>query len=189
MPISAWATGRLAINDFNTYLVLRPGIIDSYVYERIGDAYLALGQPQPSLDAYTKAASATREASSLAALRERVAAGYLNTGQPLAGRRTVRRDPRLCGKQLLPRQHRLSGRAGAARLGRHRGRLHTLAAHRERLPGQRQAYQALGTLLGAELQIDSYQQGRIYYYNEDYNAAIQALNAYTSETGVASPRC
>jgi tetratricopeptide (TPR) repeat protein len=63
LGMSEWT---LAITDFSTYLTLRPGLIDSYVQERIGDAYLALGDPQQSLDAYTKAADATREDSSLA---------------------------------------------------------------------------------------------------------------------------
>ncbi len=183
LGLGDWAS---AIKDFDTYLVLRPGIIDSYVYERIGDAYLALGQPQPSLDAYTKAASATREASSLAALRERVAAGYLNTGQPLQA--VAQYDAILAFAENSFYRASIDYQAAQVLIdsGDIAGGYTRLQRIVNDYPASWQAYQALGTLLGAQLQVDSYQQARIYYYNEDYNAAIQALNAYTSETGVAS---
>jgi soluble lytic murein transglycosylase len=177
----------LAINDFNTYLALRPGIIDSYVYERIGDAYLALNQPAQSLDAYAQAADATRESASLAALRERVAAGYLNNGQPLLA--VAQYDAILAVAQNSFYRASIEYQAAQVLIG-----MGDIAGGYTRLqrlvndyPLSWQAYQALGILLGAELQIDSFQQGRIYYANEDYNAAIQALNAYTSEVGYATP--
>jgi soluble lytic murein transglycosylase len=183
LGLSEWA---LAIMDFDTYLVLRPGIIDSYVYERVGDAYLALGQPQQSLDAYTKAADATREASSLAALRERVAAGYINAGQPQQA--VAQYDAILAFAENSFYRASIDYMAAQVLLdaGDIAGGYTRLQRIVNDYPASVQAYQALGVLLGAQLQVDSYQQGRIYYFNKDYNAAIQAFNAYASEQGSAS---
>jgi soluble lytic murein transglycosylase len=183
LGLGEWA---LAIQNFDTYLVLRPGIIDSYVYERIGDAYLALGQPQPSLDAYTKAANATRETSSLAALRERVAAGYLNAGQPQQA--VAQYDAILAFAENS--FYRASIDYQAAQVLIQAGDIAGGYTRLQRIvndyPASWQAYQALGTLLGAQLQVDTYQQARIYYFNEDYNAAIQALNTTISTQANAS---
>ncbi len=176
-----------AISDFQAYLAQRPGLIDSYVYERIGDAYLALGQPVQSLDAYAKAADATRELSSLVALRERVAAGYLNAGQPaqavaqydaildVAQNAPYRASILYQSAQVLIQQGDVAG--GYTRLQR------VINEYPETSP----AYQALGILLNANLQIDALKQGIIDYANGDYGAAVQALNTHTSALGYATP--
>ena len=78
LGLSEW---QLAIDDFNTYLALRPGIIDSYAHERIGDAFLALGQPEESLAAYARAVEATVRWSRCWPCAS-VAAGYVNAGRP-----------------------------------------------------------------------------------------------------------
>ena len=62
-----------ATNDFNQYLALRPGLIDSYVYERIGDAQLALGQYDSAFANYLQAADAGRSLIPQLILREKIA--------------------------------------------------------------------------------------------------------------------
>ncbi len=183
LGLSQW---QPAINDFNAYLNLRPGLIDSYVYERIGDAYLALGQPTPSLDAYAQAAAATREVSSLAALRERVAAGYLNAGQ--LQQAVAQYDAILADAQNPA--YRASIMLQAAQVLINAGDVATGYTRLQQLvndyPETYAAYQALSTLLGAGLKIDTYQQILIYDANEDYQAEIAAINTYTSELGYAT---
>ncbi len=174
-----------AIADFETYLRLRPGLIDSYVHERIGDAYLALGQPQRSLDSYAQAATATREASSLAALRERVAAGYLNIGD--IDQAIAQYDAILgfaensfykasiewqAAQVLLNAENYASGYTRLQRLV-------------NQYPASWQAYSALGILTNAEVEVDAGQRARIYYFNEDYGSAIDALNNAISENGAS----
>ncbi len=177
---------QLAINDFQTYLSLRPGLIDSYVYERIGDAYLALGQPAESLAAYAKAAEATRELSSLVALRERVAAGYLNAGQPQQA--IAQYDAILAEARNAPYRASIEFQAAQVQLahgdvaGGHTRLQRIVRDYPETWP----AYQALGILLKAGLQIDNYRQAVIYFANQDYAAAIQALNNHSSENGYLS---
>ncbi|RPJ02920.1 MAG: hypothetical protein EHM39_00750, partial [Chloroflexi bacterium] len=184
LGLSEWT---LAITDFDMYLTLRPGLIDSYVHERIGDAYLALGQPQQSLDAYTKAADATREASSLASLRERVAAGYLNAGQPQQA--VAQYDEILAFAENSFYRASIDYQAAQVLIdsGDFAGGYTRLQRIVNEYPASEQAYQALGVLLGAELEIEAAQQGRIYYYNEDYAAAIQALNTAISDEAAQSP--
>src|SRR5690606_8241253 len=79
MGLSLW---NEAIADFQQYLIMRPGLIDSYVHERIADAQLALGQTEQALASYTQAVSGNRTLVPLLALRERVAQVYRNIGQP-----------------------------------------------------------------------------------------------------------
>lgn len=175
-----------AINDFETYLRLRPNIIDSYAHERIGDAYLALGLPEKSLEAYAKAAADNREPSSLAALRERVAAGYLNAGniaQAIAQYDAIlgfaensfyKASIEWQAAQILLNAEDFAG--GYTRLQR----------IVDQYPASWQAYQAVGKLLDVGIEVDPWQQARIYYFNEDYGAAIDALNTYTSEAEVVT---
>ncbi len=175
-----------AIADFETYLQLRPGVIDSYVYERIGDAYLALGQTQQSLDAYTKAADATREASSLAALRERVAQGYLNAGD--IDQAIAQYDAILGFAENSFYKASIEWQAAQVLLN-----AENVASGYTRLqrivnqyPASWQAYRALGMLKDVGIAVDPWQQARIYYFNEDYQAAIDALNTYMSESDVVT---
>ncbi len=183
LGLSEWQS---AIADFQAYLSARPGLIDSYVYERIGDAYLALEQPEQSLEAYARAAEATREIASLVELRERVAAGYLNAGR-LADA-IAQYDAILAVAQNSFYRARVEWQAAQALLAHddYAGGYVRLQRLVNQYPASGQAYQALGVLLNAGLEVDLYQQARIYYFNEDYGAAIQALNAYTGAGGVAT---
>lgn len=182
LGLSEW---QLAIDDFNAYLALRPGIIDSYAHERIGDAYLALGQPEQSLEAYARAVEATRALVPLLALRERVAAGYVNAGRPRDA--VAQYDAILAEARNGPYRASIQYQAAQVLLniddvaGAHT-RLQTIVRD---YPSTYPAYQAMGILLNAGLQIDLYRQGLIAYSNEDYQAAINAFNTYTSESGAA----
>jgi soluble lytic murein transglycosylase len=174
-----------SIDDFNAYLQLRPGVIDSYAYERIGDAYLALGQPQESLDAYAHATGATREMASLFALRERVAAGSVNAGLP--DQAIAQYDAILTEARNAP--YRASIDYQAAQVLFNNSQWSEAYTRLERIvneyPETPAAYQALQLLLQAEVQIDAYKHGLICYSNEDWACAVDAFNAYTSSTGNA----
>ena len=78
LGVSQWQN---AIADFQTYLKLRPGLLDSYAWERIGDANLALNQPADALKAYGAASQDNvRSLVPLLQIREKTAAAYLNAG-------------------------------------------------------------------------------------------------------------
>lgn len=184
LGMSQW---QLAIDDFTTYLELRPGLIDSYAYERIGDAYLALGEPEQSLDAYAKAAEATRELTSLVALRERLAAGYLNAGQP--AKAVEQYDAILAEARNGP--YRASIMYQAAQVQINAGSTNAGYARLQQIvqdyPDTYPAYQAMGILLDAGLSIDPYRRAVISFHNKDYQSAIQLFNEATSQSGSAPP--
>ena len=184
LGLSEW---QRAINDFLAYLELRPGMIDSYVYERIGDAYLALGQPEQSLDAYAKAADATRELTSLVALRERLAASYLNAGQPAQA--VAQYDAILADARNAP--YRASIQLQAAQVQINNGNTNAGYARLQQIvrdhPTTYAAYQAMGMLMEAGLPVDTYERAVISFHNEDYQSAIELFNQYTSESGTAPP--
>ncbi|MCY3716688.1 MAG: transglycosylase SLT domain-containing protein [Chloroflexi bacterium] len=79
LGLSLW---QLAIDDLRQYLALKPGLIDSYAYERIADAQIALGEITAALENYALAADASRSLVPLLALREKVAQVYINLGYP-----------------------------------------------------------------------------------------------------------
>ena len=96
-----------AIADMQQYLALRPGLIDSYVYERIADARIALGNTEAALQDYERAINAKRTLVPLLILREKLAQIYINLGPACRRRRPIRRHSRRRAQRALPRQHRL----------------------------------------------------------------------------------
>ena len=129
---------------------------------------------------------ATRELSSLAALRERVAAGYLNAGQPAQA--IAQYDAILAVARNAPYRASIEYQAAQVEIGQGNvagGHLRLQRIIRD-YPETSPAYRALGILLGAGLQVESYLQARINFANGDYGAAIQALNAHSSENGFSS---
>src|SRR5690606_18033696 len=77
MGLADW---NAAIADFREYLRLRPGVLDSYAYERIADAQIALGQTGEALSSYEQAAGAERSLVPSLALREKIARIQLSQG-------------------------------------------------------------------------------------------------------------
>ncbi|MCY4147582.1 MAG: transglycosylase SLT domain-containing protein [Chloroflexi bacterium] len=77
LGLSLW---RLAIDDLQQYLALMPGLIDSYAYERIADAQIALGEVAAALEHYALATNSLRSLVPLLALREKVAQIYTRLG-------------------------------------------------------------------------------------------------------------
>jgi soluble lytic murein transglycosylase len=179
MGLEQWAD---AIADFQVYLQKRPGLIDSYVYERIGDASLALQVPDQALDNYAKAVAATRGLAPMMALREKVAAAYLNTnnvqaalGQydailAVAKNAGYRANIALTAADLLFR----TGNKAAAY-----ARYQDIIANYPTAP---EAYRAMQALLRAGTQVDDLLRGKISFAAQDYKDVITALYNYTSKT-------
>ncbi len=170
-----------AIADFQQYMVRRPGVIDSYVYERIGDAHFAQGLIAEAVTAYEQAIQAGRELVPLLALRERVAQIYLNTGQPASALAqydailAVARNPGYRAEMsFLAAQVLQTSGDDAAAFERYR---QLMTAY----PETSYAYQAQRILLEAAQDVDAELRARISYAAEDYQGAIAAFHEYTSE--------
>lgn len=182
MGLAEW---ELAIADFEQYLVLRPGIIDSYAYERIGDSYLALGRPDIARDNYIAATNAVRSLVPLLQLRESIAATYSSEGNYLAA--VAQYDEILAVAENTAYRASIEYQAGLAEIAagvpdRGYGRLEAMILL---YPETSSAYQAMIALLNGGYTVDNWLRGRISFANDDYGDAISALEAYRA--GVEQP--
>lgn len=184
LGLSRWGE---AIADFRQYLALRPGLIDSYAYERIGDAQLALGQTADALASYGQAVAASRTLVPQLALREKVAQVYLNAGQTAeavaqydAILEVARNAPYRASIEFAAAQAELKNAAdpapGLDRLQR------IVAAY----PSAPQAYRALALLRENGRELDGYTVGRVSYLYGDYEGAIEAFNAWSTTRQLAA---
>lgn len=177
LGIGSW---EAAITDFQQYLALRPGLIDSYAYERIGDAYLALNLPNQAFESYIAAANATRTLVPQLALRERIAATYVNQG--LFTEAIAQFDEILLVAQNGG--YRASIESQAAQLELQAGNTAAAYTRLERIfndyPSTIYAYQAMQTLLLAGYQIDPLERAQVSFAAEDYGDVITVLNEYST---------
>lgn len=179
--LSGQSQWQAAIADFEQYLTLRPGVIDSYVHERMGDAYFALARFTEALENYEQAIQDGRSLVPLLALREKVAQIYLNIARPadaLAQYDAILAVARNAGYRAEIMF--LSGQAMQAN-----GDLEAAySRYRELMnayPNTGYAYQALQILLEDGQTVDPEIRGRVSYAAEDYQEAIAAFHAYTSQ--------
>ncbi|HUN09655.1 MAG TPA: tetratricopeptide repeat protein [Aggregatilineales bacterium] len=182
MGLSQWAA---ALSDYQTYLSLRPGLIDSYAYERIGDAQLAMGQSAESVASYNRAVNAGRALVPLLQLRERLAQIYLGAGSTVeavaqydAILQVARNNPYRATIEYAAADALIDGNdisTGYARL----------QSIIELYPDRPEAYNAMQRLIQAGIPIDDYQRGQISYTYGDYEGAINAFNTYSTERPIA----
>ncbi|MDX1993629.1 MAG: tetratricopeptide repeat protein [bacterium] len=179
LGLSEW---QLALDDFRQYLALRPGLVDSYAYERIGDAQVALGALPDALNSYTAAADAGRSLAPGLALREKVARVYLTSGQ--IEQAVAQYDAILAVAENAPYRAQIEYAAASALLegGQTELGLNRMQRVMDEYPATAQAYDALGVLLENGRTVNAYQRGRIAYFNGAYQEAITAFNEFTTET-------
>lgn len=179
LGLSQW---QAAINDFQQYLALRPGLIDSYAYERIGDAQIALGQFDAAFASYEQATTATRSSVPLLALREKVARVYLLAGQVEMA--VAQYDAILAAAQSPAYLAQIEFAAGETLLNS--GNTEAGIARMRRIvlqyETQPEAYRAMTILQANNVALDSYRRGRVAYFYGDYDTAIEAFNTFTTET-------
>ncbi len=175
-----------AIADLQGYLSLRPGLIDSYVYERIADAQIALGQTDAALQNYERAINAKRSLVPLLILREKLAQIYLNlerhtdaVAQYDAILAVARNTPYRASIAFTAARAALAGGALAAGVERMR-------AVAENYAGTATAWKAHDILGQHGVVYDGLQRARAAYTAGDYQAAIDAFNQYTTSHDLAA---
>ncbi|MFQ3645949.1 MAG: tetratricopeptide repeat protein [Anaerolinea sp.] len=176
LGLSRWAE---AIADFERYLAKRPGLIDSYAYERIADAQIALGQFDAALVNYNNALK-DRSLVPLLALRERVAQILIGAGRiddAIAQYDAILAVARNAG-------YRASIDLLAAQALVESGRVEAGVARAQRVfdtyPETRSAYQAMQILMANNVPLNAYQRGRVAFNYGDFNGAISAFNEFSS---------
>ncbi len=175
LGLNDWAG---AIADFETYLSLRPGIIDSYVYERIADAQLAAGQQSDALASYDRALAAERSLVSRLQLREKVAQvnrSLGNTGGAVAQYQMIldeAQNPfyRATIEYYLGQTWFEAGETNAAYVQFERVFMN--------YPESYEALSSLRALLDTEREVDQYQRGVVNYNQGQYEIAIEAFLAH-----------
>jgi soluble lytic murein transglycosylase len=169
-----------AINDYRQYLALRPNLIDSYVHERVGDAFLALGMTEDALTAYGQATNAERARVPRVALRERVAQVYVSLGR--GAQALAEYDAIIAASQSRAYQADISLRAAeAARAaGDASAPLRYKTTFETYIDVPAAALPAMAALSDLGVAVSNYDRGRAYFYAEDFVAAIDAFNAHTT---------
>lgn len=183
LGLSQW---QLAINDLQQYLALRPGLIDSYVYERIADAQIALGQTDTALQNYEFAINAKRSLVPLLILREKLAQIYINLLRPADA--VAQYDAILSVARNAPYRANISYTAAKTLLDsgdidNGMARMNTIVTS---YPDTATAYQAMQQVIANGAEIDGFQQGKSAYIAGDYVASINAFNDYTTTRQLAS---
>jgi soluble lytic murein transglycosylase len=178
LGLSRWAE---AIADFQQYLALRPGLIDSYVYERIADAQIALGQTETALTSYQQAVDANRTLAPLLALREKIAQVLRAAGRPTDA--VAQYDAILAVAQNNPYRATIALAAAQTLLegGDSENGFVRLRQVFETYPSTPQAYEAMLLLLDSGVVLDNYAVGRVSFFYGDYQRAVEALNTYQIE--------
>ena len=183
LGLSQWAA---AILDFQEYLQRRPGLIDSYVYERIADAQIALGQTETALGNYALAVSAERSKVPLLVLREKLAQIYINLSRTTdavaqfdAILRVARNAPYRSSIAFMAAEALLNGGAESAGIERMR-------AVFSNYPGTATAWQALQVLNQQGIEYDDLRRGMAAYIAGDYQAVIDSFNQFTSSNELAA---
>ncbi len=175
------ADWQAAINDFQQYLTLRPGLVDSYAYERIADAQLASGQREQAIENYTFAIQSQRSVVPLLALRERLAQIYSGGNQ--INEAIAQYDAILATAQNPGYRAEIEFRAAETLLeaGQTEAGLARMRTVFDTYGSTSFAYQAMLQLDEAEINLSSLERGRVAYNAGDYTTAIDAFNEHTTE--------
>ena len=175
--LSKW---QAAVADFKRYLTLRLGLIDSYVYERIADAQIALGQTDMALANYELAINAKRSKVPLLILREKLAQIYINLDRITDA--VAQYDAILAVARNAPYRANVSFTAARTALngGEIEAGVERLKAVFENYPGTATAWQALQELSGRGVEYNGFQLGKAAFIAGDYQAAIDGFNQYTT---------
>lgn len=183
LGLSQW---QPAIDDFQQYLALRPGLIDSYAHERIGDAQLALNLYDSAFESYTRAADSSRSLVPQLALREKVARLHVLSGN--IQRAVEQYDAILAVAQNAPYRAGIEFMAAQAvtESGDINGGLDRMQRIVTQYEDRPEAYDALKTLLAYQRTVNAYVAGRVRYFAGDYAGAIEDFNVFTSQVALAS---
>ncbi|MBI3241546.1 MAG: transglycosylase SLT domain-containing protein [Chloroflexi bacterium] len=179
----AQGTWNVAIQNYGQYLALRPGVIDSYVWERIGRCYLESGDYVPAANAYEQAILAER-AGGLNDLVERKAEALQAQGDLVGA---------LALYDLVANSVSADSTLTLARMDILRGRLNLQLGNTEtaytffqhavdNYPQTFDAYQSLIALVDAGVPVDELQRGIVNYHAESYEAALAAFDRYFAST-------
>lgn len=177
LGLSKW---REAVDDLQRYLQLRPGLIDSYVHERIADAQMALGMTETALENYQRAINAERSKVPLLILREKLARIDIELGRHAEA--VAQYDAILTVARNAPYRAEIALSAAQITLDSidvETG-LARLTAVAENYPGTAGAWKAQEQLSRHGTAVDGFRRGQAALVAGDAQAAIAAFNQFTA---------
>jgi len=177
LGLSRW---REAIDDLQRYLMLRPGWIDSYVYERIADAQVELVMTEAALDNYRRAIEAERSKVPLLILREKLARIDIELGRHAEA--IAQYDAILTVARNAPYRAEIALTAAQVTIDSidvETG-LARLQAVAENYPGTSAAWAAQEQLSRHGTEFDGFRRGQAAFIAGDAQAAIEAFNQFTA---------
>jgi soluble lytic murein transglycosylase len=173
-----------AISDFQAYLALRPGLIDSYAYERIADAYLALGMPDQALPAYDQALQAGRHSTGMLQLREKVATVNRSLGSTDAAIAQYQAILQVAENDSYRATIEFYIGQALFEAGRYDEAYPQLERVFMTYPQSFEAITALRALLEAGYSVDQFQRGVVNYNQGQYDIAVEAFLNYLAATEI-----
>ena len=164
-----------AVADYAAWMQLRPGTIDSYALERIGDAQLASAQLDAALSSYSAAAESGRTLPAALRLREKLAETLLAAGRVAEAVAQYETILTLANNPVYRASIRLTAARVLLDAGEEANALGRMQALFEEQPGTTAAYEAMLTLLEREVALDGAEVGRVSYFAGDVQRAQAVL--------------
>ena len=176
---------QAAFGDFQTYLQLRPGFIDSYAYERMADANLALGDTAAALGLYQQAVDAGRTLVPSLVLREKVAQIYLSINDLNGAVAQYDAILTVAQNDAYRASIELDAAAGLRQSGQSQPANERYLRIFQTYPTTPSAYRAMQALAGSGITLSDFQRGQVAYYFGDYQMAVEAFNAFSSSSALS----
>jgi len=166
-----------AASSYRTYLSLRPGIIDSFAQEKLGDSLTAAGDYAGALTAYQAAVKAPHLGDDLE-INKKIAQTYISLGSSQQALELYDQISQSSNSDYVKAQmDLLSGQAYLAR-----GET-DLAYQRfqhavQNYPLSYDSYSALVALVNANVPVSDLDRGLVDYYAGQYGLALSAFDRY-----------
>jgi len=170
-----------AAGAYEQYLTLRPGILDDYYLEKLGDALAGAGRYEEATSAYQLAVERTTVPQPVWLLFK-VAGSQVKLGRADQGIGTYQEILSITGNDY----DRAAAEFLIGQIYYNRGDFESAYAHFlscvDNYPKASDSYFALVTLVNDNQPVDHLNRGIVDYYAGQYQASVDALSAYESET-------
>lgn len=174
MSIERYAEAEQA---FSAYLALRPGVLDSFVQERLGDAFAAAGEYAQAIDAYKVALSASHLGGDTG-LNIKIAQAYASSGDYATALALYDTTAQASSNDYVKAQvDLLTGRLYLA-LGQTDLAYQRFQDTVDKYPLAFDSYSALVALVDANIAVDDLNRGLVDYYAGQPGAAVDAFQRY-----------
>jgi soluble lytic murein transglycosylase len=162
---------------FSLYLSLKPGVIDTYVQERIGDAQAALENYPAAVSAY-QAALAAPHLGSANLLQVKLAGAIAKTGDTSGALALFDSIAAGSSNDYLKAQIDLLAGQTQFSVGEFDAAYTHFQHTVENYPMAYDSYTALVALVDADVPVDDFQRGLVDYYAGKYGFALEAFDRY-----------